>query len=74
MSLENFYFFFKFIDFSKAKVEILPHQVPVWLKYIDEKDMMYFENSVKIIIQQIDGISYVKKIASKLDLELSYVI
>jgi hypothetical protein len=71
---QNIFFFFKFIDFSKAKTEILAYQVPVWLKYIDEKDLIYFECSVRKIIEQIDGISSVKKIASKLDFEFNYVI
>lgn len=71
--MDNFYFFFKFIDFSKAKEEVLPYQVPVWLKYIDEKDEMYFENSVKAIVEQIDGLSHVKKIAAKLEYDIHYV-
>lgn len=70
----NFYFYFKFIDFSKVKAEIYPHKVPIWIKFIDDQDMLYFEASVKMVLEQIDGISYVKKIASKLDFELSYVI
>lgn len=71
---DKFFFFFKFIDFSKAKTEVLPYQVPVWIKYIDFKDLKYFENSVKLIIEQIDGISHVKKIAATLEYEINYVI
>lgn len=72
--MDNFYFFFKYIDFSKAKNEVLPYQVPIWIKLIDVNELKYFENSVKAIIEQIDGLTHVKKIASKLDLDIKYVI
>lgn len=72
--IDNFSFFFKFIDFSKAKNEILPHQVPVWIRYIEDNDLKYFENGVKRVIQEIDGVSYVKKIASRMKYDINFII
>jgi hypothetical protein len=72
-ALNRYSFFFKFIDFSKAKNEILPYHVPVWLKLIDENDSQYYENSVKSVIEEIDGLTHVKKIANKLDIDIKFV-
>src|SRR5436190_2155590 len=68
--LNRYTFFFKYIDFSKAKVEIMPYNVPVWLKIIDEKDSLYYDMSVKAVIEEIDGLTHVKKIANKLDIDI----
>jgi hypothetical protein len=72
--INNFSFFFKFIDFSKAKSEVLPFQVPVWIRYIDDEDLKYFENGIKSVIEEIDGVSYVKKIASRTKYEINFII
>lgn len=71
---KKFFFNFKYLDFSKAKSQILPYQVPVWIKYIDKEDLKNFEYVVKLVIENIDANSFVKKIASKCELELNYVI
>jgi hypothetical protein len=71
--LNRFGFLFKYIDFSNAKIEILPYQVPIWVKAIDEKDIHFYESNVKAIIEEIDGLSYVKKIANKLEMDIKLV-
>ncbi len=71
---KKFFFNFKYLDFSKAKTQILPFLVPVWTKAIVKEDLREFESIVKLVIDNIDGISFVKKIALKCDLELNYVI
>jgi hypothetical protein len=70
----NLNFYFKYIDYTNYKTEILNYQVPVWLKNVDNSDIFYFENSVKSVLEEIDGISHVKKIANKLDLDIKFVI
>jgi hypothetical protein len=72
--LNRYSFFFKYIDFSLAKNEILPYHVPVWLKMIDDKDYLYYETSVKSVIEEIDGLTHVKKIANKLEMDIKFVI
>lgn len=71
---ENFSFYFKYLDFSKAKIQIYQYQVPIWIKQIHRDDLNNFEFSVKKVIENIDGITYVKKIALNCDLSLDYVI
>jgi hypothetical protein len=72
--VNRYSFFFKYIDFSKAKNEIMSHHVPVWLKLIDEKDYLYYETTVKSVIEEIDGLTHVKKIANKLEMDIKFVI
>jgi len=71
---KKFFFHFKYMDFSKAKTHVLPFVVPVWIKLIDKEDLNNYDNLVRIIIENIDGIAYVKKIASRCDMEMNYVI
>lgn len=73
-SSEKFHFYFKYINFSKAKEEILIYQVPVWIKCISDNDLKYFESNIKNIIENIDGLSHVKKIASNLCIDINYVV
>ena len=67
-------FYFKYIDYTNYKTEILSYQVPIWLKNVDNNDVFYFENSVKAVLEEIDGISHIKKIANKLELDIKFVI
>lgn len=71
---KKFFFHFKYLDFSKAKTQVLPYLVPVWIKSIDKEDLKGFEAIVKLVIENIDGLSFVKKIASRSELDLNYVI
>jgi hypothetical protein len=71
---KKFFFHFKYLDFSKAKTQVLPYLVPVWIKAIEKEDLKNFENIVKLVVENIDGLSFVKKIASRCELELNYVM
>jgi len=71
---DNNLLFFKFYNLDKIKEDVQSHLVPVWIKPIDHQEQKYMDKKVLLVIQNIDGISFVKKIAYKTELDLNFVM
>lgn len=72
--VENNFLFFKFYNLDQIKEEVQSHLVPIWIKPLDPQEQKYMDRKVLLVIQNIDGISFLKKIAFKTELDLNFVI
>lgn len=72
-NLINAEFTFKFLDLCNSNIEVGDHMVPVLINYISNEDYKYYDMKIKTLIQYIDGISFIKKIASCCEMDLKYV-
>ena len=61
-------------DIEKVKQEVQPHDVPIWSKPIDPQELKYMDKKVNLVIQNIDGVAFIKKIAYKIELDINFVI
>lgn len=69
----EFHFLFKYSDFSQSKTQFDFYKVPIWIKQIDSKDIIYYDKIIKKIIEAIDGILTIHHIANKCELNIEFV-
>ena len=72
--IDNYFLFFKFSNIEKIKQTVQSHYVPIWIKPLDQQEQKYMDKKVLLVIQNIDGISFIKKIAYKIEMELTLVL
>lgn len=66
-------FTYKFLEICNVNLDVKDHLVPVFINFISVEDYKYYDISVRNVIESIDGVSFIKKIANNCHTELRFV-